>query len=415
MSEKKSTFRGWNILAVTVLTQALALGGTTYVFSLYIIPVTEEFKASRFSMGIGMAIFLFAMAAYSPVVGRLLDKGNKRNIMALGCVLIAVGFALMSQATAIWQLGVLIALFVASGACMMGSLPSATLVANWFSKYRGRAMGITAMGTSLGGFIMPLVVAPLIDSLGWRGSFICVALAMLLIALPAVWLVVVNVPADLKQYPDGRQIHDDVVEVVVAEQAEDDFRLMDLLKKLNFWSINLSIALPMFAGVLLSVHLVPFAAEMGISAVQAAYVLSIFAAAGIVGKLIFGFMIDSLHTRNVLWLVLVIEGVGWLTFMDSFSYSQFLLGVSIMGFGAGGGLPIMNSLIAECFGISIYGRIMGIAGVLMMSLIALPGPLGGWVYDQTNSYLLVYELTFWVFPAAILVAFFIRVPKIQPA
>jgi hypothetical protein len=59
----------------------------------------------------------------------------------------------------------------------------------------------------------------------------------------------------------------------------------------------------------------------------------------------------------------------------------------------------------------VFGRVMGFIGVLLLALIAIPGPLGGFIHDRTGSYHLIFQLTFFVFPLAGFIAWFIRLPE----
>jgi MFS family permease len=405
-------FRGWYILAVTVITQALAIGCTNYIYSLYMLPISQEFGASRMSMGSGMAIFLLAMGVYSPILGRVVDKGNKRNIMMYGGLLMATGFVLLSFATALWQMAIVLVLFIASGSGMMGSLASGTVVANWFERYRGRALGISLMGTSLGGAVMPLIAAALIKNIGWRSSLLVMAVGIATFAVLVVRFVIINSPKDIGQYPDGVKPPDVTPEAAVkAEQAVDTFSLPKLLRDPNFWRIAACTSLVMFAGVLLSVHFVPYAAELGIDSTAAAFVLALFAMTGMVGKVFFGYLTDIVHAGRVFCVVALVDASAWGLLLSNPDYSIFLIGVGLMGFGVGGAAPVMNAVIAKCFGPQVFGRVMGFVGVILLLLIAIPGPLGGFVHDKTGSYHLVFSYTFWVFPLAALVAWFIRIPE----
>lgn len=410
-AKTRAAFRGWYILAVTVFTQAITIGCTNYIYSLYTLPISEEFGASRMSLGTGMAIYLLAMGVYSPILGRIVDKSDKRNIMVLGGLLMAAGFGLLAAAAALWQMALVVAFFIASGSSMMGALASSTVLANWFDRYRGRALGISAMGTSLGGVVMPLIAAPLIDVIGWRGSLLVIAVGIALFAVLVVRFVIINSPEDVNQYPDGVPPLPEEHKAAAEKAATpDDFSLLKLLKNPNFWYISLCASLVLFAGVLLSVHFIPYAAELGISATRAAFVLSLFAITGVFGKLFFGYMTDVYHAGRVFALVALIEGGAWALLLSGVSYSVFLVGVGIMGFGAGGATPTMASLMARCFGPKVFGRVMGFVGVILLLLIAIPGPLGGYVYDLTGSYHRIFSFSFWLFPTAMVIALLIRLP-----
>lgn len=82
-----------------------------------------------------------------------------------------------------------------------------------------------------------------------------------------------------------------------------------------------------------------------------------------------------------------------------------------MGFGVGGAAPVMSAVIAKSFGPKVFGRVMGVLGIILLLFIAIPPPLGGWMHDLTQSYELIFRLTFFVFPLAALIAWFIKIPQ----
>src|SRR4029079_19282302 len=64
------------------------------------------------------------------------------------------------------------------------------LVSRWFDERRGTALGIVLTGTSLGGFLIPLIAAPLIARCGWRTAMVSVSLLVWLVLLPCIVLFV---------------------------------------------------------------------------------------------------------------------------------------------------------------------------------------------------------------------------------
>jgi MFS family permease len=196
-------FYGWWIVAVSFATQAFAVGFTTYAFGLFQKPVAAEFDASFGEVGLGMTLMGVAIAAFSPFLGRALDRRSIRGIMVLGAALMAGGFALMSVAPSLWLLGLLFGCAVGLGMLALGPNGSTKVVANWFVRRRGQALGICAAGTSAGGFLAPPLIAVAIESFGWRGALGCLALAVAVFAIPMVWLVIVDRPEDRGLAPDG--------------------------------------------------------------------------------------------------------------------------------------------------------------------------------------------------------------------
>src|SRR5262249_49043775 len=110
--------------------------------------------------------------------------GSLRRILLLGVALAAVGDALLSAAMAPWQLALAFCTLVALGTAVCGPLPSTALVANWFVRRRGIALGVTVAGATIGGAIAPVVAAFLIERFGWRHALLALGLGMAAVAAP---------------------------------------------------------------------------------------------------------------------------------------------------------------------------------------------------------------------------------------
>src|SRR5690606_13642656 len=141
----------------------------------------------------------------SPRAGRLIEKGSIRNLIIIGFVMLAASLLLLSLATHISQVLIIYGVLIATGATLAGALPASTLVTNWFYSLRGRALGISTIGASAGGLLMPPVAALLIENFDWRVSFQVLGAVCLVVTLPVVWFVVANRPEDKGMHVDGAQ------------------------------------------------------------------------------------------------------------------------------------------------------------------------------------------------------------------
>ena len=148
--ERPRLFHGWRIVGVCFFAQLLALGCSVATYGLFIPVLTDEFGASFLTANLGLSILGVMMALAGVVIGPVLDRYSIRAIMMMGALVNAAAFALMSYASELWQLGVLFGLGVAVGAAMFGPLAANTVVAKWFERYRGRAVGIASMGAPAG-------------------------------------------------------------------------------------------------------------------------------------------------------------------------------------------------------------------------------------------------------------------------
>jgi MFS family permease len=380
-------FYGWHIVGVSVVAQAFAIGLTTYVFGLFQKPVAAEFGASFQQVGLGMTLFTAGGSIFSPLLGVALDRYSIRGLMAAGGGLMAVGFGLMSIAPALGMLGLLFGGLVSLGMLALGTNGCSKVVANWFIQYRGRALGISAAGTSVGGLLAPPVMAVAIDTYGWRTALICAACAIALVAVPLVWLVIVNRPEDLGLAADGndRRLAPELRPAVGVSVATD-WTFGALLRERNFWVITLSVGMcfAVVSSVLVNLH--PYATDLGIGSRPAALLLSLVSIAGIGGKLLFGVVADRFDTRHAMWLAVggVALFVGLLLLHPS--YAVLAAGSLIGGLALGGLLPVWGALIGRCYGRHAFGRVMGLMNPAMGPLLWSVFPFTGWVRDRTGNY-----------------------------
>lgn len=131
---------------------------------------------------------VWAMIFFGLIFGRVFDVYGPRWLLAIGTVVYIFGLMMTSLATQYYQifLAQSICAGIASSACFNASMTS---VVSWFFRRRAAAFGIMASGSSLGGFVMPIMIEQLIPKIGFGWTMRVVAfifLALLLIACATV-------------------------------------------------------------------------------------------------------------------------------------------------------------------------------------------------------------------------------------
>mgnify|MGYP003316675818 FL=1 len=97
------------------------------------------------------------------------------------------------------------ATLLAVGGPALGNLSVTKLVANWFESKAGVALGIAAIGISFSGVVLPILVDPLIDSIGWRNVYLVFGAVVIFILIPSVRYLVIDTPEEIGQYKDNLQ------------------------------------------------------------------------------------------------------------------------------------------------------------------------------------------------------------------
>jgi MFS family permease len=374
-------FYGWRVVAASFTGQLVANACTFAPFGVFVIPLAEEFRTTRGAISNGLGIAMLAMGVLSPFIGRWVDRGPVRRLMLAGVALCSAGLLLLSRASELWQAGLLFCTAVSLGAALFGSLPSIALVGKWFVRRRGLALGVAVAGSTVSAAAAPALAAFLIDAVGWRHAIALFGAGALLVAAPVIALCVVRSPEDVGQHPDGAA---EPLPEVEGEAASVSPRA--LLRDRNFRIVAIGFALLFTSPIVTTAHLVPFAEDLGVARRDASWVLSAAAVGSLLGKLVFGLVVDRVDPRHALYLAVALLAGAWVTLLGDPGYPSLLLAGSLMGLGIGAVIPINGVVVGRIFGRAGFGQVTGLGGLLSLPFVAASGPAAGRLYDLTGSY-----------------------------
>ena len=160
---------------------ALGSGVSFWAFGLYIAPMEQEFGWSRAEVSAGFSVSLGISGLSGPLIGRWVDARGARSAILFGAVMTAVTYLLLATTSSLWQWFLYLSINAVFRQLMF-FIPFQALISRWFDRRRGMALGILGTGFSLGGFVV-LIMAFVIDEVGWDGSFIFSAVAVLVLFL----------------------------------------------------------------------------------------------------------------------------------------------------------------------------------------------------------------------------------------
>ena len=376
----------WYIVALTLVNQALSVGIMIYSFALFVVPWLDQFGVGRGTVMSAIFGFQVVVGILSPVFGRLMDQYKMRWLVVSGAVLIAVGLCLVSVATAFWQIVLIHATLLPVGMILSGTLASQTMVSKWFVEQRSMAIGISSMGTSMGGFVFPVITSGLIAGFQWQGAAMALGLLVAVIMVPLNLLV-------LRYDPPKPVINVDAIPTLNSKA----WRTSEILTTRNFW-IPVMCLVPVnaaFGGV--QFNLGAYVSDLNMSQAFAAQLISVMALSMIGGKFVFGGLGDRVDHRKLYGLMAVTLLVALFFYEGSPGKTELLIAAGLQGFATGGVMPMMGIMYAARFGTLSFGRVLGLVNLFLMS-----GSLGsvasGWVFDMTRS----YDAAFWMFALALL-------------
>jgi MFS family permease len=168
--------------------------------------LSQEFGWSRSQAAHGVSLAMLGFTLMQPLTGKLMTwYGAKRVILGSAALF---GLGLVSIALLVVGRWSFYACTIISGAVSGGTspLPHGTLIARWFTRRRGLAMGIVAAGVAAGGMVLPPLVSHVITVHGWRVGFVVLGILTWCVTLPVVSLVTRNTPEEVGLSPDGRTL-----------------------------------------------------------------------------------------------------------------------------------------------------------------------------------------------------------------
>jgi MFS family permease len=394
-------FFGWYVVGGGFLAQLLVVGFFTYAVSLMVVPVREEFGVSLEQVMHSMTAGTFLSMIVAPVAGAMIDRYPMRWLMCAGIVLFALGLWTLANSTSITEYIIIFGLTLALANGFAGSMAASTAISRWFTSSRGKALGIAAIGTSIGGITIPALVTYWLNLSGWRTTLENLALLAVLVVLPLIFFSVRGRPADIGLLPEG-----EVAGGPTLKSNDRELGFRDIVTNPGYWYIGLSLGLLFCVYGSLLANLTPYAADLGHSAARGSSLIMALAIASLIGKLLFGFIADKIDLKIALWSAQLLVAAALCILAMQPSFLLILIAACLLGLATGGMLPVWGSMMAHVFGLLSYGRAMGLMGPLI-TLTVLPGyTIIGRLYDVTGD----YQLALLIFTGLTVLAAAVLIP-----
>lgn len=387
-------FLGPRIVALAALANLLSSAVTFGAYGNFIEPVAATFGVARSTIGFGASFTVLALGVAAPFVGRWLDQGRARSMMATGAAVTGVGLILLSRAEQLWQASIAFIGLVCIGAAIFGAVPSMALTTNWYARRRGLALGLTVAGGTFATFLAPVSAQALIDAYGWRTAAGVFGVWTLLVAVPLFALFVIGRPEEVGQRPDGDP-PDSPKEAPIelggeASTREPVFEGMretgELARDPRLWLLAFGFGLVMTSPIVLMGLLVEFGRDLGFSPQQSAVFFAAMVPFSLLGKVVIGGLADVAPLRPSIVMIVLVNMLVWLIFLFEPGYPAFLATGALYGIGIGGAAPVHGVATARCFGRANFGRANGIGAMAAIPLLAGASALSHFLEGATGSY-----------------------------
>jgi MFS family permease len=372
IDESKIAYPGWRIVLAGffgVMVRFAAI--VPYTFGLFIKPLAASFGWHREATSAGFSIAALTLAAASPGLGFLLDRYKPRQII-LPCILVFsaayCSLALLTSHLLHFYLIFFLIGLVGNGTAYIGY---SRAISTWFNRRRGFALSIMLAGSALGAILLPVLVQAVITHLGWRAAYLTLGLLAIAVGFPLTAVFV-------RERPAAQQDHD-----VSTDQGEPVARA---LATPAFWIIAATVCLYAISVNGAIAHLSALLTDRGVSAVGAAWSISIIGATSLVGRLLTGLFLDRFFGPRIsqIMLLMTVLGIVLLSVANSLTVGLFAAG--LIGFSMGSEGDITPYLLGRYFGLKRFSTLYA----LTWTTYAIGGAAGpvlvGHVFDTLGSY-----------------------------
>jgi len=407
----KRVFYGWAIVWAGFIASFGMVPMFGPVLGVFFEPIQAELGWSRAEMSLAFTIGSMTSSVFTMLFGRVIDRYGSRAIVVIAGVVIFFVMIGSSFMQAPWQFWILFGL--GPGSALGGiQIGAGIAIANWFVKKRPRAAAIRQSGLRAGQASFPMLIAGILLFTDWRDAWRILALfTAVLIIVPSVTYLRRR-PEDLGLYPDGEKPLDETAGAPRGfrrDVRDISWTLKEARRTRAFWMIVIFVSVDRFALGAINLHMVINFQDQGLSAFQAASILTIFATTSAITGVPWGFVLEKMHIRFSAMLIsfLLLLSMGVLLSADNY-FLGILFALSF-GFAVGGSSIVENLLWADFFGRRHLGEIRGFTAPFRF-LSPIGPTMTGFIHDQTGTYRIAYTIFAGIFFVMLLAMSFATPP-----
>ena len=382
----KRIFYGWWIVLACFIIGLYVAGITFYGFTAFFDPLIKEFGWSYTQISFAASLRGMEMGVFAPLIGFLVDRLGSRKIIFSGVITVGCGLFLLSFTRSLPMFyGAFLLLAFGAGGCT--SVVTMSVVANWFDKNVGKALGVMASGFGASGLIVPIIVW-LIEVFQWRATLVILGLGTLVLGIPLSF-VIRNKPEQYGCFPDGTLTNEASLQKEIRPQR-DGIGFRDMLRNRSFLFLNLTEAIRMMTVSTVATHIMPYLSSVGVSRSKAGLVAAAIPLFSIIGRLTLGWLGDIFEKRYVMAWAFGLMGAGMLVFC--YVQVEWVIFPFLLLFppSFGGTMVLRGAILREYFGRASFGKMLGIV-MGSASIGGIIGPtLAGWVFDSLGGYHLIW-------------------------
>ena len=352
--------------------------GIRHGFGLWLQPITQAHDWTRQTYALAIGVQNLAWGFSGIFAGMVADKFGAFRVIVVGAILYALGLVGMAYASTPLLLSL-------SAGVLLGMAQAGTTYAvvygvigrNVSADKRSWAMGVAAAAGSFGQFLMVPTEGFLISHFGWQEALVILGVAALTM-IPLAW---------------GLREPGFAAGAAVRREQSILQALREAFKYPSFQLLMAGYFVCGFQVVFIGVHMPSYLKDKGLSPQVASYALALIGLFNVFGTYAAGALGQRLQKKNILAFIYAARAVVIAVFIWApLSPLSVYLFSGVMGLLWLSTVPPTNAAIAQIFGVSHLSMLSGFVFLSHQFGSFMGVWLGGFLYDRTGSYDVVWYI-----------------------
>ena len=384
-------------------TTMLLFLGLVYAWSIFVPSLEAEFgwARSQTSGVFTVSISMFCLGGLG--TGFITKKLTPRAAIAICALLICAGFILASGSSSLLGMYIFYGCFVGFGVGM-GYVAIISTIMRWFPDRQGLVSGLMTMGFGCGALLLGAIGALLLQTYGWRTTFMSlgffyagfILLFSFFIVPPAAHITFPAKAASAKR---------------VSESA-GELSTSEMLRRPSFWLFFFWVIALIFGALMYVAHATPMALALGASTATATYMPGLISTCNGAGRVIGGYSFDTLGRKKLMWIVslgFVLAGLILAATLQTQSIALMTIAFILCGLGFGCVVAINTAVISTFYGLRHFSMNLGVVNLSL--IFSSFGPLvAGMLHQSAGSYSAMPIPVIGLALVSLVLAFFLKKP-----
>jgi len=390
----------------------MAIANLQYAWTLFTQPLTSNLHATLAAVQVAFAAFVLAETWLVPFEGYLVDRLGPRLMLAIGGVLVGLGWIGAGRALSVRELIIYYTLGGAGAGVVYGATIGNAL--KWFPDYRGLCVGLTAGAYGVGTALTVAPIAKMIRTAGYAHTFVIWGIIQGLVVLAAA-VFIVGPPAGWS--PPGWKEKEVQIKAHV-HTSSFDCTPGEMMRTGSFWLIYVMMTMLAFGGLVVTAQLSPIASYYHVEKVIVLFGLPALVLAIEVNRVLngltrpfWGWVSDHIGRENTMFIAFLLEAIAVFGLLQLISKPIWFILLSGLAFFAWGEIfslfpAITGDLYGKTWATTNYGIVYTAKGIA--SIFA--GPVAALASAKTGSWVTI----FWIMIACDVMAAFMALLWLKP-